>query len=528
MAKEIRYIGAPDSAGPSRDGHEFHEAWTARKAMQLLLPSDGLIGIAVEGLSKEDGSRASAATIEIADLTIYYGKDANFTNADRIETVQFKYSPKIADEVFRASHAKKTIKKFAASYIDYKKNYGAADVTKKLFFELITNRPILPDLLKAIEGIATGKRLAGDIKKQGDQFKSAAGLSGDELKEFASKCQIKGLAGTLKDTKADLRKIVIDWSATTDAGARLGDIRDMVRKKAGYQEEHRKVIRQVDVLNALELSEVEDLLPCPTSLADVGDVVAREQLAEAIDLIPSLIKPLPGLLHKLNDRTKLFELAFDERFPESIPSTLGRRRIRYARLRAAVVQSASDKDWNKLVQLLVELSGVAASDQKGADFILDNPDLVINANDADALRRLFETRTKWPGARHARLAIANILSGATDDASRHLRNAVEWIRHDLQASDDDYNRVRPERLDRAAIPFYWIIQQQPKRAIGFMRYWYDWYGFEIVERVCGLMRYAMSRDSTLRRALQGFIAALGPNVDCLAGFLCFIELTEAE
>jgi len=57
---------SPDSAGPSRDGHEFHEAWTARKAMQLLLPSDGLIGIAVEGLSKEDESRASASTIEIA------------------------------------------------------------------------------------------------------------------------------------------------------------------------------------------------------------------------------------------------------------------------------------------------------------------------------------------------------------------------------------------------------------------------------------------------------------------------------
>lgn len=861
-----------DSVGPSRDGHEFHESWTARKAMQLLLPSDGLIGIAVEGLSKEDESRASAATIEIADLTIYYGKDAEFTSADRVEIIQFKYSPKLADEMYRASHAKKTINKFAASYIDYKNNYGAPDVTKKLFFELITNRPIFSGLLKAIEGIAAGTRLTGDIKKQGDHFKSAAGLSGDELKEFASKCRIKGLAGTLKDTKADLRKMVVDWSATTDAraGARLGDIRDMVRKKAGYQEEHRKVIRQVDVLSALELSEVEDLLPCPNSLADVGDVVEREQLAEAIALIPSLIKPLlvhaeggfgktvfleslasalsednevvffdcfgggayrspedgrhlanrglihianmlacrglcdpilpgsdnaemlfsafrkrldqcvkalaaaspdrelilfidaidnaaeyakecgqhafptqliesfersgpphgvklviscrthripialrdfsyrdfalrpftldetrtyltarlpsitetevrvaqsrsagnarilehlatsdrglldpseinssialddllqqridsalaeairrgyrkdaiaaflaglsvlpppvpleeyagahgmvigaiesfaadlapllertqhgmtfrdeptetlvrstygadkqslkrvarnlldrqeqsvyaarslPGLLQKLNESTKLFKLAFDERFPESIPGTIGRRRIRYARLRAAVAQSASYKDWNKLVQLLVELSGVAASDQKGADFILDNPDLVINANDADALRRLFETRTKWPGARHARLAIANILSGATDDASRNFRNAVEWIRHDLHARDDEYNRARPERLDHAAIPFYWIVQQQPKRAIGFMRQWYDWYGFEIIERVFGLMRYAISRDSTLRRALQRFVAALEADIGCLAGSLCFIDLTEAE
>ncbi|WP_419610659.1 hypothetical protein [Thiolapillus sp.] len=114
---------SPDSAGPSRDGHEFHEAWTARKAMQLLLPSDGLIGIAVEGLSKEDESRASASTIEIADLTIYYGKDANFTSVDRIEIVQFKYSPKRADDKFRASHAKKTIKKLALpqmEWVDYR------------------------------------------------------------------------------------------------------------------------------------------------------------------------------------------------------------------------------------------------------------------------------------------------------------------------------------------------------------------------------------------------------------------------
>ena len=72
-----------DTVRPSRDGHEFHEAWTARKAMQLLLPRDGLVGIAVEGLSEEDQSIASAGAVEVADLTVYYGKDANFSNADR-------------------------------------------------------------------------------------------------------------------------------------------------------------------------------------------------------------------------------------------------------------------------------------------------------------------------------------------------------------------------------------------------------------------------------------------------------------
>ena len=46
------------------------------------------------------------------------------------------------DKPFRASDAKKTMEKFAESYRDYRKNYRAAAVTKKLFFELITNRPV--------------------------------------------------------------------------------------------------------------------------------------------------------------------------------------------------------------------------------------------------------------------------------------------------------------------------------------------------------------------------------------------------
>ena len=47
----------------SRDGHEFHEAWAARKALQLLFPPDDLVGIGVEGLAPEDEKTAAAASI---------------------------------------------------------------------------------------------------------------------------------------------------------------------------------------------------------------------------------------------------------------------------------------------------------------------------------------------------------------------------------------------------------------------------------------------------------------------------------
>ena len=861
-----------DTVGPSRDGHEFHEAWAARKAMQLLLAQDGLIGIAVEGLSEKDESRASQEAADVADLTLYYGKDAFFEAADRVEILQSKYSPKLDQKEFRASDAKKTVTKFAQSYRDHLANYGQSATSQKLFFELITNRPIFSELLAAVDGLASGLQLSEDALKQAKQLEEASGLTGDALKEFASKLLLRGLSGSLKDTKGDLRKILVDWSATSDAmaRARLGDLRNMVRKKAGYEEEHLKVIRQVDILSALELSDIDDLLPCPASLADVGEIVPREQLPNAIARMPSLTKPLlihaeggvgktvfleslasalsdehevvffdcfgggayrspedgrhlanrglihianelacrslcdpilpgsdnpellfttfrkrlvqcvntlatangkreliifidaidnaaefakerkqrafptqmiesyersgpvpgvklvvscrshriekslgdlsyedfelrpfslsetskylrsrmtkinaeeirvaqarsngnarilehlvdrdrgllnvseidkpialddllqkrindalaeavqrgykkkeinaflaglsvlpppvplseyaeahgmaigaiesfaadlapllehtehgmtfrdeptetlvresygsqtsalrtvaknllerqdksvyaaralPGLLQRLGDGKKLFKLAFDNRFPAAISSTVGQRRISYARLKAAVMHAAAHSDNNSLVELLVELSSVAASEQKGADFILNNPDLVVNAQDADALRRLFETRTSWPGARHARLTVANLLSGALDDAARHYHNTREWVRHDLQSGNDDYGRTRPERIDHAAIPLYLILQGQPKYALEFMRHWYDWYGFEVCEKLFSLLRYAISRDPDQKSALADFIDEASSAIDCQTGALSFAELSDKQ
>ena len=858
-----------DTTGPSRDGHEFHEAWAARKAMQLLLPQDGLIGIAVEGLSEADESRLSQEAVDVADLTLYYGKDTNFNAADRIEIIQSKYSPKQSHKDFRASHAKNTVEKFAKAYLDHIALYGQVTTSEKLFFELITNRPIYPKFLEAINGLASKSRLKGEPLKQANQFEVAAGLTGNALREFASKFLLMGMSGSLTETKGDLRKILVDWSAASDATARarLGDVRNMVRKKAGYEEEHLKMIRQVDVLSALELSDIDDLLPCPASLVNVGQVVAREQLSDALALLPSLFKPLlvhaeggagktvfleslasslsggsevvffdcfgggayrspedgrhlanrglihianelacrslcdpmlpgsgnsellfstfrkrltqcietlaiasknrnliifidaidnaaeyakervqqafptqllesfersgpvagvklvvscrthriersvgdlsfvdfrlkpftliettaylrprveklsneeihvaktrsggnarilehlvssdrglfdvseihnpivldemlqkriddalvealrrgyskkevnaflaglsvlpppvplkeyaeahgmeiaaiqsfaadlaplleqtaqgmtfrdeptetlvrenygsqitalravarnlidrqdksvyaarslPGLLLIIGDGGKLFKLAFDDRFPPAISSITGQRRIRHARLIAAVVHAAEQSNNNSLARLLVELSSIAASDQKGADFILDNPDLVVNAQDSDALRRLFETRTSWPGARHARLTIANLLSGANDEAVRHYRNTREWVRHDLQSDNDEYNSPRPERIDRSAIPLYLILQGQQKYAMGFMSQWYDWYAYELCEELCSLMRCAVSFDNRRKKFFTDFIRDKSLGIGCLTGALSFSEFS---
>src|SRR5687768_10365985 len=117
----VRNPRAIDKVRASRDGHEFHEAWAARKALQLVLPTDGFVGIAVEGLSPADQLAATAEAVEIADLVLYYGPRASFEAARTVAVLQLKYSIRGHTVPFRASDAKKTIAKFAATFQSYKK-----------------------------------------------------------------------------------------------------------------------------------------------------------------------------------------------------------------------------------------------------------------------------------------------------------------------------------------------------------------------------------------------------------------------
>jgi hypothetical protein len=134
--KRLRRI---DKVRASRDGHEFHEAWAARKALRLVVQLDGLAGIAVEGLAPLDQQGVSDETVEIADLVLYYGKSPTFDAAESVAIIQFKYSKSLAGVPYRASEIKKTIRKFAQAYRSYKKKHGTKEVDEKLSFELIRN-----------------------------------------------------------------------------------------------------------------------------------------------------------------------------------------------------------------------------------------------------------------------------------------------------------------------------------------------------------------------------------------------------
>lgn len=869
MAKSSKTF---DTTRASKDGHEFHEAWVARKCLGLLLPTDDFIGLAIEGFSASDQKSVSAEANEIADAVLYYGTHASFDGARQVVVVQVKYSKAAEHKPFRAADAKKTLEKFAITYRSHKKDHGAKLAREKLRFELVTNRPILAEFNEAIVGLCTDVVLHGTAKAQANQIKAACMLEGKDLVEFASRLQIVSLGGDLRESKHLLAIAIADWSPACDpmARIRLNSIRELARDKANLANQKRNVIARADILTALELQDDDDLLPCPASFPSVGPAVNRRQLTETVAKIPLLDRPLvihadggvgktvfmnsiagslaplhevvlfdcfgmgqyrapgdarhlprrglihiandlacrglcdpllpttdngdelirafrlrmtqaaqtvrragadrqlillidaidnagelardrgepsfpklllqsftlgglipgvqlvvssrshrrvaatggvsceevelnpftieetgeflqhrvnemtdarlqvaqsrsrgnarilehltnegsdllapseidnviqlddllrkriedalkearthgyqetdikaflaglatlpppvplrefaeanglaegavrsfaadlsplleqtkhglmfrdeptetliresysadketlrtlaknlngmqaasiyaattlPDLLQQLEDGEQLFSLAFDERIPAAIKSTVGRQAIRHARLRAAVAYAANRNEADRLVSLLVELSTLAVVDQRGTRYILDNPDLTVLSSDADSVRRLFEVRTPWPGTRHAGLTIAHALMGDLADAHRHAHRLHEWRQHYFQ-QDTDYKREKaePTLLDMASIPFCLIAKGDGEKAAGDIARWVDWYAFEVAESLFSLVRNGMSIGCVDQDVVHTFLTSIVSKPGVLAAAIPFCEGDEA-
>lgn len=855
-----------DSVRASKDGHEYHEAWVARKSLGLLLARDGLVGVAIEGFS--DADQATRDATEIADAVLYYGRGASFLHASRVIVVQVKYSKAAELKPFRSADLRKTIDKFAKTYRAHKRQYGAEKTRARLRFELVTNRPILAELVDALESLAAGRSPRGVAAAQAKQFKAATRLQGKDLAEFARQVRLTGLPGDLRASKRELATVLSDWSAARDSLARLrlNELRKLARDKAGLESERRNVISRADVLAALDIGHEDDLLPCPASFPEVGAIVEREQLAAAVALVPNLDRPLvihadggvgktvfiraiasrlelahevvlfdcfgmgqyrapsdarhlpgrgllhvvnrlacrglcdpllpgtyndddfiravrsrltqaaetgaraapdrqlvllidaidnagehataqgetafprlllrelamagrisglqvvvsarshlrvaaaggvdctelkllpfsleeskeflrsrvrrlsdakvqvaqsrsrgngrilehlatdsaellapseidkvivlddllrkklsdalqeaqkqgyrdgeikaflaglatlpppvpigefaeanglsegaansfaadladlleqtkhgimfrdeptetliretygtdknalralannlhamqerslyaattlPNLLRQLEDGEQLFNLAFDTRIPTSITSAAGKQAIQQARLRAAVAFATQQEDCDRLVPLLVELSTLAAINQRGTTYLLDHPDLTVALGDADALRRMFEARTDWPGSRHARLAIAHVLAGDLGDAVRHAQRVVEWRRHFFD-QDDDYRakRDRPTSLDMASIALCLLAQGKGGAAARDLNGWRDWYAFEVAARCFALVHAGESKGLISPLAVRDLLAPRLARPGVLAAAMAYAD-----
>lgn len=284
-----------DGVRASNAGHRYHEAWAARSALALLPPNSDLTAIAMEGLSFEDENDLSAPAIEVADLTRYYG-GRTLLQASKVEVVQFKYSTARAQIAVRAYELVPTLVKFAQGESDRRIKHGQT-VADRVTFEYATNRPIHPDLDRAMAALAERAALSGEVKDQAAQIVTALDGFAIDLPNFLTRVTLLGKLGDLAKTRRGLARTLASWSAPGDAQTRLRlrDLEHLVREKAGLAGLRNKLIERVSVLDELKIDDENDLYPAPDVFPSVAARIERSILKDV--LARALSARLPLVLH---------------------------------------------------------------------------------------------------------------------------------------------------------------------------------------------------------------------------------------
>ncbi len=181
-------------------------------------------------------------------------------------------------------------------------------------------------------------------------------------------------------------------------------------------------------------------------------------------------RALPPLLVEFNHVDELLELAFSEVFPTSASSTVAIRNIRLARIAAAITACVKAKKNDDIFQLIMEAASAASGGQRSDRYVHDFPDLAATCGDTEALRRLFESKVSWQGARYSSHAIANIIGDNFEDAVRDANKAVGWLNWSLHQTDDNQfgSRRIYETKDWIGTIYVFLLNGEIEKVVGWL------------------------------------------------------------
>jgi len=274
---------AIDKVRASKAGHAYHEAWAARTALELLLPSTDLTAITLEGFDERDEQELGTGAVEIADLVRYHG-GTDVARSHRVTVVQFKYSIASAESAVRAADLASTLVKFAITDAELRATHGDEHVEKAVRYEFATNRPIHDNLGPAIAAVIAGSDVDGDVGRQAQQIARALENYPHQSAELLRRLEVAGSKGSLVDAERLISATLAAWSepGDPDAEKRLLKLRNLIRIKAGPGSEADKRVDRVAVLAELEVEHEDRLYPTPDAFPEVQDVVQRAVLADIL------------------------------------------------------------------------------------------------------------------------------------------------------------------------------------------------------------------------------------------------------
>ncbi|HGN3968582.1 TPA: AVAST type 3 anti-phage nuclease/ATPase Avs3a [Pseudomonas aeruginosa] len=276
------------SVGPSRSGDQFHYQWAARQCLGLLTGENGLVAVAIEGASLDEGDASTSVGDEVIDVGLYYGSE-DVTVATSIRYVQLKHSSKQAHTPWTASGLKGTIEGFAGRFKELEASLGLDVLANKVRFVFLTNRPMDGTVLEALADLAVGST-APRHRETDELLKRYAASASNNVQSFFATFSVQAGEPDLWEQRNLLSQDLSAYLSEPDTEAAL-QLKELVTRRATDEGAKDRSVRLCDVLRALHVTEI-DLLPAPSLISEPKQVLPRAQQADILAELLTTQRPL--------------------------------------------------------------------------------------------------------------------------------------------------------------------------------------------------------------------------------------------
>jgi hypothetical protein len=276
------------SVGPSRSGDQFHYQWAARQCLGLLTGAYGLVAVAIEGASLDEGDASTSVGNQVIDVGLYYGSE-DVIAAKSIRYVQLKHSSKHAHDPWTTSGLKGTIEGFAGRFKELESSLGLDALAKKVRFIFLTNRPMDGTALEALADIAAGST-APRHPEIDELLRRYAAPAGSNVQSFFATFSVEAGEPDLWEQRNLLSQDLSAYLSEPDTEAAL-QLKELVTRRATDEGEKDRSVRLYNVLLALRVTEV-DLLPAPPLISEPAQVLPRAQQADILATLLTAQRPV--------------------------------------------------------------------------------------------------------------------------------------------------------------------------------------------------------------------------------------------
>lgn len=218
-------------------------------------------------------------------------------------------------------------------------------------------------------------------------------------------------------------------------------------------------------------------------------------------------RALPSLLIEFDRPTDLLDLAFSDDYPISTSSTVARRNIKLARISAAIRSCIKGKRYDDIFSLMIEAAIIANGTQRSDRYLQDFPDLAVASGDHEALRRIFEGKATWSGARFSSHALAYAFSDLHEEASRSCDIAIKWLNWRIGQTDEDkaHPHERPQSENWYGAIYVLLLSGDLDRILSWLANSSRTSAFNFISHLFGFLALHAKDSDTARKCLQSTI-----------------------